>query len=39
MDVVVEWGVNGELYIFKGSMFWRYNSYKKSVDFGYFKII
>ena len=39
MDAAVEWGANGELYIFKGSMFWRYNSYKKSVDPGYPKTI
>lgn len=39
MDAAVEWGANGELYIFKGSMFWRYNNYKKSIDPGYPKTI
>lgn len=27
MDVVVEWGVNGYLYIFKGNMFWVFKMY------------
>lgn len=39
MDAVVEWGANGHLYIFKGSMFWRYNGHKRSMDPGYPKTI
>ena len=39
MDAAVEWGANGELYIFKGDMFWRYNGYKNSIDPGYPKTI
>ena len=39
VDAAVEWGANGELYIFKGEMFWRYNNNKKSIDPGYPKPI
>ena len=39
MDAAVEWGANGELYIFKGNKFWRYNGHKRSIDPGYPKTI
>lgn len=39
MDAAVEWGANGELYIFKGNKFWRYNSERTSIDPGYPKTI
>lgn len=39
MDAAVEWGANGNLYIFKGNKFWRYNGHKRSIDPGYPKTI
>ena len=39
MDAAFEWGANGELYIFKGTKFWRYNSLRRSIDPGYPKTI
>lgn len=39
MDSAVEWGANGQLYIFKGDRFWRYDSDRKSIDLGYPKTI
>ena len=39
MDTALEWGANGELYIFKGDKFWRYSSERKSLDPGYPKTI
>lgn len=39
MDAAVEWAGNGRMYFFKGEDYWRYNYYRRTVDYGYPKKI
>lgn len=39
MDAAVEWAGNGRMYFFKGEDYWRYNFYRRRVDYGYPKKI